>query len=119
VYLREFRHNWGRGKGDRLRYCPDPRPIVAKVLVNEIIGQLSTIMPSGDLKDWVVLVDEANRYRDTALKDLVIESRKWVRKTLIITTAWKDYEEVGRIFKPKAWEASPASYKVLSSSSIS
>jgi hypothetical protein len=61
-------------------------------------------MPSGDLKDWVI-VDEANRYRETALKDFVIESRKWVRKTLIITTAWKDYEEVGQIFKPSLWDS--------------
>jgi energy-coupling factor transporter ATP-binding protein EcfA2 len=96
-----FAHNWGRGKGERLRYRPDPNRDVAKLLVNQVVGRLFTVMPSGELKDWVVIVDEANRYRDTSLKDFVIESRKWVRKTIVITTAWKDFEEVGRVFKPQ------------------
>jgi len=58
-------------------------------------------MPSGELKDWVIVVDEANRYRGPVLKDFVIECRKWTRKVIVVTTSWKDFEEVARAFKPK------------------
>jgi energy-coupling factor transporter ATP-binding protein EcfA2 len=101
-----FALHWGKRQGERLRYCPDPNRDIAKLLVNQIVGRLFTVMPSGDLKDWVFIVDEASRYRDGPLKDFVIESRKWVRKTIVITTSWKDYEEVGKVFRPRPWGAS-------------
>jgi hypothetical protein len=35
----------------------------------------------------------------------LIEGRKFARKVILITTDWRTYEGIAKVFKPRPWES--------------
>lgn len=46
------------------------------------------------------------------LRALMTEARKFWRKVLLVTTDWRVYEGIAKVFKPKPWEPSAATWAV-------
>jgi hypothetical protein len=98
-----FGLKWGR-EGQRVRFCPNPNLEISRAEAATVFSDLNFVKNSGDLKDWVLLVDEAHRYsQDANLRALLIEARKFTRKFLLVSTDWRVYEGIARVFKPKPW----------------
>jgi hypothetical protein len=66
-----------------------------------LLGNLNLIKNSGDLREWVMPVDEVHRFAsDPKRRTLLIEARKWVGKMLRVTTHWRVYEGIANVFNP-------------------
>ncbi len=101
-----FGTKWGR-EGLRLRFVPNQNLEISKAEAAIVFSHLNFIKNSGELKKWVIVVDEAHRYAaDANLRALLIEARKFTRKMLLVTTDWRVYEGIARVFKPKPWAES-------------
>ncbi len=101
---RFFGTKWGR-EGQRIRFCPNSNLEISKAEAATVFAHLNFVKSSGDLKSWVLLVDEAHRYsQDANLRALLIEARKWTRKFLLVSTDWRVYEGIAKVFKPKPFE---------------
>jgi hypothetical protein len=69
-----------------------------------VFSHLNFVKNSGELKAWLIAIDEAHRYSsDANLRALLIEARKFTRKVLLITTDWRVYEGICRVYKPVPW----------------
>jgi hypothetical protein len=102
-----FGTKWGR-EGLRLRFVPNQNLEISKAEAATVFSHLNFIKNSGDLKDWVLVVDEAHRYfADANLRALLIEARKFTRKMLLVTTDWRVYEGIAKVFKPKPFDVAP------------
>ena len=94
----------GGREGQRVRFCPNPNLEISRAEAATVFSHLNFVKNSVDLKDWVLLVDEAHRYPQEAnLRALLIEVRKFTRKFLLVSTDWRVYEGIARVFKPKPW----------------
>jgi len=52
-----------------------------------VFSHLNFVKNLGELKAWVIAVDDAHRYSsDANLRALLIEARKFTRKVLLVTT---------------------------------
>jgi hypothetical protein len=95
-----FGVKWGRPE-QRIRFIPNSNLEISKAEAALVFSHLNFIKNSGDLKDWVIVVDEAHRIAtDPNLRALLIEARKFLRKMLIVTTDWRVYEGIAKVFKP-------------------
>jgi hypothetical protein len=96
-----FGTKWGRD-GQRIRLGPNSNVEISRAEAATVFSHLNFIKNSGDLKNWVLVIDEAHRFSsDANLRALLIEARKFVGKMLIVTTDWRVYEGIAKVFKPK------------------
>lgn len=98
-----FSIKWKK-EGQRLRFIPNSNVQISQTEMAAIFSHLNFIKTSEQLKNWLVLVDEAHRFsNDQNLRSLIIEGRKWLAKMLVVTTDWKVYEGIAKVFKPREW----------------
>lgn len=91
--------------GQRVRFVTDSNPDISKVEAATIFPRLAFEMHTGNLKDWVLIFEEGQRFgQDPGLRALLIEARKFTRKLILVTTDWRHYEGTAKVFKPKPWE---------------
>lgn len=101
--------NWSK-PGQRVRLVPNKEVEVSKVEASMIFARLNFELHSGALKDWCLIIEEGHRFaQDVQLRALLTEARKFCRKVVLVTTDWKVYEGIAKIFKPRPWEPSAAS----------
>ncbi|MGD0318941.1 MAG: hypothetical protein ABSB56_04535 [Nitrososphaerales archaeon] len=98
-----FSLRWER-QNQRIRFVPSPNREASRGEGTAIFAHLIFVMGSGALKDWAVIIEEGHRFEgDANLRGLLIEARKFVRKVIVVTTDWRVYGDVARIFKPAPW----------------
>lgn len=69
-------------------------------------ARLAFEMHAGNLKDWLLVIEEGHRFsQDQGLRAFLIEARKFTRKLILVTTDWRLYEGIGKVFKPKPWDS--------------
>lgn len=109
-----FSLNWEKN-GQRVRYVSNPNQDAAKGEASGIFSHPLMIKNSGVLRDWVIVVEEGHKFaNDPNLRALLIEARKFTRKFLLVCTAWRQFSDIAKVFKPKHWEASGPSTSVAS-----
>lgn len=103
---RFFALEWERGI-QKVRFIPNSNVQISQAEAATIFSHLNFVKNSGVLQSWVLVIEEGHRFKDDAnLRALLIEARKFVRKLILVTTDWKVYEGITKVFKPKPWEAS-------------
>jgi hypothetical protein len=89
----------------RVRFIPNSNVQISQAEAATIFSHLNFIKNSGALKNWVLIVEEGHRFsQDANLRALLIEARKFVRKLILITTDWRVYEGIAKVYKPLPWE---------------
>ena len=84
---------------NRLRFVPHVNVEVSKAEADSIFRHLNMIKSS--LKNWIVIIEEGHRFSDNpSLKALLIESRKFVRKLVIVSTPWQPWQGLAQIIRP-------------------
>jgi hypothetical protein len=102
-----FSVNWRR-EGLRIRFVPNSNVEISRAEAATIFSHLNFVKNSGALKDWCLVVEEGHRFgTDPNLRALLIEARKFVRKLILVTTDWSQFEGVCPSFKPPPWEPAP------------
>jgi hypothetical protein len=100
---RFFSLRW-EGENQRARFVPSPNREASRGEGTAIFAHLIFVMGSGALKDWTVIIEEGHRFEgDANLRGLLIEARKFVRKVIVITTDWRVYGDIAKVFKPRLW----------------
>ena len=98
-----FSRKWDRG--GRFRFVSNPNVEASKGEASAIFGHLNYLKNAGELKQWVIVIEEGHRFaQDANLRALLIEGRKFARKVILVTTDWRVYEGIARVFKPRPWE---------------
>ncbi|HEV2225685.1 MAG TPA: hypothetical protein VGR56_02640 [Nitrososphaerales archaeon] len=101
---RIFSMGWSKSQ-QRIRFVPNPNVEASKGEASAIFGHLNYLKSAGELKDWTLVVEEGHRFSlDANLRALLIEGRKFARKVIIVTTDWRVYEGIAKVYKPKPWE---------------
>lgn len=99
-----FSMNWARADR-RIRFVPNSNVEASRGEASAIFGHLNYLKNSGVLKDWVIVIEEGHRFsQDPNLRALLIEGRKFARKVILVSTDWRVFEGIARVFKPKPWE---------------
>lgn len=102
-----FGLKWGK-PDQRVRFVSHANTEISKAEAATIFSHLNYVKNGGELKDWTIVIEEAHRFSaDVNLRALLIEARKFVRKLLLVTTDWRVYEGIARVFKPAPWELIP------------
>ena len=97
---RFFSIDWRR-PGQRVRFVPSKDEEICKIESSNIFRQLLFQMHRGELKDWVIVVEEGHRFsEDKALRTLLEEARKFTRKLILVCTDWQVYRGICRVYKP-------------------
>ena len=82
-----------RDRGGRFRFGSNPNVEASKGEASAIFGHLNYLKNAGELKQWVIVIEEGRRFaRGANLRALLIEGRKFARKVIFITTDWRVYE---------------------------
>lgn len=110
-----FSLRWSR-EGQKVRFVTDPNPDISKVEAATIFPRLAFEMHAGSLKEWLIVIEEGHRFgQDQGLRAFLTEARKFTRKVILVTTDWRLYEGIAKVFKPRPWEPeaslNPASAK--------
>lgn len=80
---------WSR-PGQRVRFVTDSNPDISKVEAATIFPRLAFEMHTGNLKDWLLIIEEGDRFgQDPGLRALLIEARKLTRKLILVTADWR------------------------------
>jgi len=90
-------------KQKRIRIVPNPNPILSRFEMDYLFGYLVAKMkePNSPMKDFCFVIEDAVRFSDNqAIKSFIGESRKFVRKTIIICQDIRAYEGMGEVIKP-------------------
>ena len=96
-----FSIKWEQASGERLRFVPNPNVQISQAEAATIFSHLNFVKNAGALRNWVIVVEEAHRFkRDPNLRALLIEARKFTRKLIIVTTDWKIYQDITMVLKP-------------------
>lgn len=92
-------------KNQHLRFVPNANVQICKAQAATIFSHLNFLKTSGQLRNLIFVVEEAHRFRDDInLRSLMIEARKFLRKMILITTDWKDWEGIAPVFRPPPWQ---------------
>jgi Type IV secretion-system coupling protein DNA-binding domain len=95
-----FALKWDKGI-HRVRFIPNSNVQISQAEAATIFSHLNFIKNSGTLKDWVLVIEEGHRFgQDANMRALLIEARKFVRKLILITTDWRTYEGIAKVYKP-------------------
>jgi len=82
----------------KLRFVTSTNPMIAKSEANSIFEHM--IMMQKTLYKWVMIIEEGHRFvRSTALRSLVAESRKHMRKLILVSHQVEPYKGLGIILK--------------------
>ena len=102
-----FSLKWSKA-ARRVRFVTDPNPDISKVEAATIFPRLAFEMHGGNLKDWLIVIEEGHRFaRDPGLRALLIEARKFTRKVILVCTDFREFAGIGKTFKPRPWESVP------------
>ena len=97
-----FNINWN--KNQHLRFVPNPNIQICKAQASTIFSHLNFLKSSGQLKNAIIIIEEAHRFHDDQnLRALLIEARKFLRKLILITTDWQNWEGIAPVFRPPPW----------------
>lgn len=103
---RIFSMDWSKG-GQRIRFVPNPNVEASKGEASAIFGHLNYLKNAGALRERTLVVEEGHRFgQDANLRALLIEGRKFASKVILVTTDWRVFEGIARVFKPRPWEPS-------------
>ena len=96
---------WKR-ENERVRFLTNQESKdAARGEASSIFGHLNYLKSAGFLRNWVVVIEEGHNFaQDPNLRAFLIEGRKFCRKVILVTTDWRVYEGIARVFKPKPWE---------------
>jgi hypothetical protein len=98
-----FALHWDRGV-QRVRFIPNSNVQISQAEAATVFSHLNFIKNSGDLNNWVIVVEEGHRFAtDANLRALLIEGKKFCRKVILVTTDWRVYEGIAKVFKPNHW----------------
>ncbi|HZW85163.1 MAG TPA: hypothetical protein VFE91_04595 [Nitrososphaerales archaeon] len=98
-----FSRDWT--KGGRIRFVPNSNVEASRGEASAIFGHLNYLKNAGQLRDWALVVEEGHRFsQDANLKALLVEGRKFARKVVLVTTDWRAFEGIAKVFKPKPWQ---------------
>ncbi|MFQ6011502.1 MAG: hypothetical protein ACE5KG_04950 [Nitrososphaerales archaeon] len=92
---------WRKEKG--IRIVPNPNPILSRFEMDYLFGYLVAKMkePDSPMRQFCFVIEDAVRFSDNqAIKSFIGESRKFVRKTIIICQDIRAYEGMGEVIKP-------------------
>ncbi len=90
-------------KQNRIRIITNPNPILSRFEMDYLFGYLVAKMkePNSSMKDFCFVIEDAVRFSDNqAIKSFIGESRKFIRKTIIICQDIRAYEGMGELIKP-------------------
>lgn len=91
--------------GQRIRLVPNKEVEISKIEASMIFAKLNFELHSGALRDWCIVIEEGHRFaQDVQLRALLTEARKFCRKVILVTTDWKVYEGIAKVFKSKPRE---------------
>lgn len=83
---------------ERFRYTPDPNPLISEDLTNILFKFL---LAKTEVKDFVIVMEDAVRYAHLpSARTFVAESRKFVRKCIVVCQDPKLFEGMGEQLKP-------------------
>ncbi len=100
-----FSLDWARGTR-RIRFVSNSNVEASKGEASAIFGHLNYLKSAGALRNWTLIIEEGHRFsQDANLRALLIEGRKFARKVILVTTDWRIYEGIARVFKPGLWES--------------
>jgi len=88
-----------------VRFVPDARLELSKAQAAMVFGHLNFLKTSGQLKEAIIIVEEAHRFSDDHnLRALLIEARKFIAKLILVTTDWQVYQDIAPVFRPEPWQ---------------
>jgi len=110
-----FTLKWNAVKeGTWFRFVPNENSLLADAEIAMLFQRLNSVKlegfvanqyPSGALRRWIFVAEEAHRLiRSTAFMDFVSESRKYLRKILIITNNPGPFSQTCRVLVPPPLE---------------
>jgi hypothetical protein len=100
-----FSVKWVR-PGQRVLFVTDSNPDISKVEASTIFPRLAFEMHGGNLKEWLLVVEEGHRFaHDSGLRALLIEARKFTKKIILVCTDFREFAGIGKTFKPKPWDS--------------
>lgn len=86
----------------KLVLVPNSNIEVSRKELDLITGHLFQFQHS--LADWVIVFEEAHRFVENAsLRSFVAESRKFTRKTILISPQEEGFVGLGELFRPPLW----------------
>jgi hypothetical protein len=96
-----FALKWEKGV-HRVRFIPNANVQISQAEAATVFSHLNFIKNGGGLSNWVLVVEEGHRFsQDANLRALLIEGRKFARKVILITTDWRVFEGIAKVFKPQ------------------
>ena len=87
----------------RFRLFPPDNPIYSDLLMQFTIGTLLEKMkePNTPLKDFVFVFEDAVRFANNqSVRSFIAESRKFIRKTIVVCQDPKAFEGMGDVIRP-------------------
>jgi hypothetical protein len=88
-------------KGDRVRIVPSPEEEFAVIEAAYIFRDLLRFGSHGIMKSWVVVTEECHRFiHDSNLRNLVLESRKSLRRLIMPTADAGDLASLCPVYRP-------------------
>lgn len=100
-----FSVNWNSKEPLKISFVPNSNVEISKAEAATIFSHLNFIKNSSALKDWCLIIEEGHRFSsDTNLRALLIEARKFVRKLILVTTDWRVFEGIAKVYKPMPWD---------------
>jgi len=103
---------WARAdKSTRIRFVPNPNPHLSKTELDLLFTHLNVTklegfepgtFPSGKLKAWTFVLEEAHRLRDIESGlNFVLEARKFCRKVIVVSSDKELFSSVCRLLMPE------------------
>jgi hypothetical protein len=104
VKERVFAMDWRAYKAAKLRYVPNPNVETSRTQVHILLGNLNQIKPSGALRNWTIVIEEAERFAtDPDMRSFINEAGKFLRKLIIVTSDWRAFEGMAVMLKPRSF----------------
>lgn len=95
---------WKR-QGERVRFVTNQESVeAARGEASSIFGHLNYLKNAGQLRKWVIVVEEGHRFSQDPNLSVLIEGRKFCRKVVLVTTDYREFSGIAKTFKPKPWE---------------
>lgn len=88
---------------NRFRIIPHSNPIFSKFEMDYVFGYLVAKMkePESPMIEFCFVIEDAVRFSDNqAMRSFISESRKFVRKTIVISQDLRAFEGMGEAIKP-------------------
>jgi len=104
VKERVFAMDWRAYKAAKLRYVPNSNVETSRTQVHILLANLNQIKPSGALRNWTIVIEEAERFAtDPDMRSFINEAGKFLRKLIIVTSDWRAFEGMAVMLKPRSF----------------